>query len=308
MFSKPITANVKTTAKAGTDTMKRGLGKVFTGAYTLTCQVSNQDLSLGTSRGPLDPGPLDPEPLDPLPLDPESSGLSIKPLRLLLILWRGEGLSSGRPSVFMFLRFSFHPFICPCIPLFLCIFVPIFPLSLTVPRFLLSLYTFKPLFISSELFLYLIMFLCSSLALFSCSSVPLFHCSTIPVFYYSNLPLFQSSTIPVFYYSNLPLFQSFTIPIFYYSNLPLFQYFTIPIFHYSNFLLFQSSTVPTEFVLLLLPSSSGLKNVPLLFNFRATLLQLFPFPTRLCTIFITVPNILPSLWFKQSNCMLTVPS
>ena len=41
MFSKPITANVKTTAKAGTDTMKRGLGKVFTGAYTLTCQVSN---------------------------------------------------------------------------------------------------------------------------------------------------------------------------------------------------------------------------------------------------------------------------
>ena len=45
MFSKPITANVKTTAKAGTDTMKRGLGKVFTGAYTLTCQVSNQDLS-----------------------------------------------------------------------------------------------------------------------------------------------------------------------------------------------------------------------------------------------------------------------
>ena len=45
MFSKPITTNVKTTAKAGTDTMKRGLGKVFTGAYTLTCQVSNQDLS-----------------------------------------------------------------------------------------------------------------------------------------------------------------------------------------------------------------------------------------------------------------------
>ena len=45
MFSKPMTANVKTTAKAGTDTMKRGLGKVFTGAYTLTCQVSNQDLS-----------------------------------------------------------------------------------------------------------------------------------------------------------------------------------------------------------------------------------------------------------------------
>ena len=195
----------------------------------------------------------------------------------------------------MFLRFSFHPFICPCIPLFLCIFVPIFPLSLTVPRFLLSLYTFNPLVISSELFLYLIMFLCSSLALFSCSSVPLFHCSTIPVFYYSNLPLFQCSTIPIFHYSNLPLFQSFTIPIFYYSNLPLFQYFTIPIFHYSNFLLFQSSTVPTEFVLLLLPSSSGLKNVPLLFNFRATLLQLFPFPTRLCTIFITVPNILPSL-------------
>ena len=117
------------------------------------------------------------------------------------------------------------------------------PLSLTVPRFLLSLYTFNPLFISSELFLYLIMFLCSSLALFSCSSVPLFHCSTIPVFYYSNLPLFQYSTIPVFYY----------------SNLPLFQYFTIPIFHYSNLLLFQSSTVPTEFVLLLIPYSSGLK-------------------------------------------------
>ena len=71
------------------------------------------------------------------------------------------------------------------------------------------------------------MFLCSSLALFSCSSVPLFHCSTIPVFYYSNIPLFQ--------------------------------YFTIPIFHYSNILLFQSSTVPTEFVLLLIPYSSGLK-------------------------------------------------
>ena len=143
--------------------------------------------------------------------------MSIKPLRLLLILWRGEGLSSGPPSVFMFLRFSFHPFFCPCIPLFLCIFVPIFPLSLTVPRFLLSLYTFNPLFISSELFLYLIMFLCSSLALFSCSSVPLFHCSTIPVFYYSNLSLFQSSTIPIFHYSNLPLFQYFTIPIFHCS-------------------------------------------------------------------------------------------
>ena len=36
--------------------------------------------------GPLDPGPLDPEPLDPGPLDPESSAMSIKPLRLLLIL------------------------------------------------------------------------------------------------------------------------------------------------------------------------------------------------------------------------------
>ena len=179
----------------------------------------------------------------------------------------------------MFLRFSFHPFFCPCIPLFLCMFVSIFPLSLTVPRFLLSLYTFNPLFISSELFLYLIMFLCSSLALFSCSSVPLFHCSTIPVFYYSNLLLFQCSPNPIFHYSNLPLFQSFTIPIF----------------HYSNILLFQSSTVPTEFVLLLLPYSSGLKNVPLLFNFRVTLLQLFPFPTRLLTIFITVPNILLSL-------------
>ena len=36
--------------------------------------------------GPLDPGPLDPEPLDPGPLDPESSAMSIKPPRLLLIL------------------------------------------------------------------------------------------------------------------------------------------------------------------------------------------------------------------------------
>ena len=40
----------------------------------------------GLEPGPLDPGPLDPEPLDPGPLDPKSSAMSIKPLRLLLIL------------------------------------------------------------------------------------------------------------------------------------------------------------------------------------------------------------------------------
>ena len=173
--------------------------------------------------------------------------------------------------------------------------------SIVLVYFESSVHFVRALFIPYHVLLF---FSCPIL-MFLCSFVSLFHFS---VFYYSNLPLFQCSTIPIFHYSNLPLFQSFTIPIFHYSNLPLFQCSTIPIFHYSNILLFQSSTVPTEFVLLLLPYSSGLKNVPLLFNFRVTLLQLFPIPTRLLTIFITVPNILLSLWSKQSNCMLTVPS
>ena len=71
--------------------------------------------------------------------------------------------------------------------------------------------------------------------------------------------MFLCSFVSLFHYSSVLLFQSSTIPIFHYSNILLFQSSTIPIFHYSNLLLFQSSTVPTEFVLLLIPYSSGLK-------------------------------------------------
>ena len=156
--------------------------------------------------------------------------LSLKSFEALLQIWLV-------PS-----RFSFPPFLCSSILLFLYFFVPLF--------FIFSFFSLFPLFFCSFVAMFLFfsvpVFLCSSVSLFFCSSLPVFLCSSIILFFclslllcslYLRFPVFLHlifrvpSTLPlhVFPASCIPLSRSIVI-FFLYSH--IFRD-TIPSFDHS---------------------------------------------------------------------------